>query len=81
MCRIAAGVVVKGAHYFVKKVAAGEGVSYGQRHHFDKAATVATVPLGYADGVPRRLSAVGGEVWLGTSLPNRRSRHDGPADG
>jgi alanine racemase len=50
---------------FVKKVAAGEGVSYGQRHHFDKATTVATVPLGYADGVPRRLSAVGGEVLIG----------------
>ena len=26
---------------------------------------VATVPLGYADGVPRRLSSAGGEVLLG----------------
>jgi len=50
---------------FVKKVASGEGISYGQRHHFEKATTVATVPLGYADGVPRRLSAVGGEVLIG----------------
>ncbi len=50
---------------FVKKVAAGVGISYGQRHHFEKATTVATVPLGYADGVPRRLSAVGGEVLIG----------------
>ncbi len=50
---------------FVKKVAAGEGISYGQRHHFEKATTVVTVPLGYADGVPRRLSAVGGEVLIG----------------
>lgn len=50
---------------FVKKVAAGDGISYGQRHHFEKATTVATVPLGYADGVPRRLSAVGGEVLIG----------------
>ena len=49
----------------MKKVAAGEGISYGQRHHFEKATTVATVPLGYADGVPRRLSAVGGEVLIG----------------
>ena len=56
---------LKGRITFVKKVAAGEGVSYGQRHHFDKATTVATVPLGYADGVPRRLSAVGGEVLVG----------------
>ncbi|MDP4977728.1 MAG: alanine racemase, partial [Ilumatobacteraceae bacterium] len=50
---------------FVKRVTAGEGVSYGQRHHFEKATAVATVPLGYADGVPRRLSAVGGEVLIG----------------
>jgi alanine racemase len=49
----------------VKRVSAGEGVSYGQRHHFEKATAVATVPLGYADGVPRRLSAVGGEVLIG----------------
>ena len=26
---------------------------------------VATVPIGYADGVPRRLSSVGGEVLIG----------------
>ena len=50
---------------FVKKVSAGDGVSYGQRHHFVNATTVATVPLGYADGVPRRLSSVGGEVLIG----------------
>ena len=50
---------------FVKKVAAGDGISYGQRHHFDRATTIATVPLGYADGVPRRLSSVGGEVLIG----------------
>jgi alanine racemase len=50
---------------FVKRVSAGDGVSYGQRHHFEKATTVATVPLGYADGVPRRLSSVGGEVLIG----------------
>jgi alanine racemase len=28
----------------------------------DAETTIATVPIGYADGVPRRLSAVGGEV-------------------
>jgi alanine racemase len=50
---------------FVKRVSAGDGVSYGQRHHFEKATMVATVPLGYADGVPRRLSSVGGEVLIG----------------
>ena len=50
---------------FVKRVSAGEAVSYGHRHHFDRDTTVATVPIGYADGVPRRLSAVGGEVLVG----------------
>lgn len=48
----------------VKRVAAGERVSYGLRHEFGHDATVATVPLGYADGVPRRLSGVGGEVLI-----------------
>jgi len=49
----------------VQRVEAGEGVSYGLRHRFPRATTVATLPIGYADGVPRRLSAVGGEVLVG----------------
>jgi alanine racemase len=49
----------------VKRVAAGERISYGLRHRFDHDTVVATVPIGYADGVPRRLSAVGGEVLIG----------------
>ena len=47
---------------YVKPVAAGSHVSYGWRHEFDRDTTVATVPLGYADGVPRRLG----------TLPDRR---------
>ncbi len=50
---------------FVKQVRAGSRISYGLRHRFDRDTTVATVPIGYADGVPRRLSAVGGEVLIG----------------
>jgi alanine racemase len=50
---------------FVKRVAGGARISYGLRHRFDRAATVATVPLGYADGVPRRLATTGGEVLIG----------------
>ncbi len=46
----------------VKRVAAGEGISYGRRYRTASETTIATVPLGYADGVPRRLSATGGEV-------------------
>lgn len=49
----------------VKRLAAGERLSYGLRYRLEADSVVATVPLGYADGVPRRLSAVGGEVLLG----------------
>ena len=49
----------------VKPVPAGDGVSYGLRHTFDHDAVVATVPLGYADGVGRRLGLVGGHVLIG----------------
>jgi alanine racemase len=50
---------------FVKRVAAGTSISYGHRYTFPADTIVATVPIGYADGVPRRLSAVGGEVLVG----------------
>lgn len=49
----------------VKRVPAGEGISYGLRHVFDRESTVATVPVGYADGVTRRLGASGGEALVG----------------
>jgi alanine racemase len=49
----------------VRRVAAGEGISYGLRHRVAADTTIATVPVGYADGVPRRLSAAGGEVLIG----------------
>lgn len=50
---------------YVKRVNAGEGVSYGLRHRFDRATTVATVPIGYADGVPRHAGLTGGTVLIG----------------
>jgi alanine racemase len=49
----------------VKRVDAGEAVSYGLRYRLDRTSHIVTVPIGYADGVPRRLSAVGGEVLIG----------------
>lgn len=49
----------------VKPVRAGEGISYGQRHTFASDTLVAVVPIGYADGVPRALSAAGGQVLIG----------------
>lgn len=50
---------------FVRRVDAGEGVSYGLRYAPDRPTTIATVPLGYADGVTRRLGRTGGEVLIG----------------
>jgi alanine racemase len=47
---------------FVKTVAAGEGISYGHRHRLARDSTVATVPIGYADGVFRSLPLAGQEV-------------------
>ncbi len=40
----------------VKHVAAGEGVSYGHAWVAETDTTLALVPIGYADGVPRRLN-------------------------
>lgn len=50
---------------FVKSVAAGDGVSYGLRHVVERATRLATLPVGYADGVPRRLGLLGQEVLIG----------------
>jgi alanine racemase len=50
---------------FVKTVEAGEGLSYGLHYRLAEPSVVATVPVGYADGVPRRLFQVGGEVLVG----------------
>jgi alanine racemase len=53
----------------VKRVVPATHVSYGWRHRFERATTVATVPIGYADGVPRRLGTLsdrpGMEVLIG----------------
>ena len=40
----------------VKTIPAGEGISYGLTYITDKETEVATLPLGYADGIPRLLS-------------------------
>lgn len=42
-----------------KRVAAGTGVSYGHDYVTDRETTLALVPLGYADGIPRHASSRG----------------------
>ncbi len=53
---------------YVKQVRAGSRISYGRRYQFASDTTVATIPIGYADGVSRRLSSAtdrrGGEVLI-----------------
>jgi len=43
----------------VKRMPAGTGVSYGHRYRTARETTLALVPLGYAEGVPRHASGVG----------------------
>lgn len=50
---------------YAKEVAAGEGLSYGLQYRLSVSSVIATVPVGYGDGAPRRLSQVGGEVLIG----------------
>ena len=52
-------MTVRGAAANVKRVRAGEGVSYGHEYVTDRPTTLVLVPLGYADGVPRHASNVG----------------------
>jgi len=53
----------------VKRLVAGEAISYGHRYRLERDAWVATVPVGYADGYPRQLTNLG-EVLIG----GRRAR-------
>ncbi len=46
---------------YVKMARSGSRISYGRRYQFSRDTTVATIPLGYADGVPRRLSSTSGQ--------------------
>jgi alanine racemase len=50
---------------YIRPLEARERPSYGRRRPLPERSMVATVPLGYADGVPRRLFDTGGEVLIG----------------
>lgn len=57
-------MTLRGTVALTKRVPAGHGVSYGLTYRTTAETTLALVPLGYADGIPRAASSVG-EVWLG----------------
>lgn len=55
---------------FVQRVAEGEAVSYGLRRPLETASNIATLPIGYADGLPRLLFDNGAEFLVrGTRVP------------
>jgi len=61
--RPAMRIVSRVAH--LQRLPAGARPSYARRRPLPREATVATIPMGYADGVPRRLAEGGGGVLIG----------------
>lgn len=56
-------MTLRAAAASVKRVRAGEGVSYGHEYTTTRETTLVLVPLGYADGVPRHAGNAG-PVWV-----------------
>lgn len=52
---------------FTRRHPAGTRPSYGRSRPMPREGTVVTIPIGYADGIPRRLRDTGGEVLIGGS--------------
>ena len=52
-------MTLRGSIAAVRRVPAGQGVSYGYDYRTDRETTLALGPLGYADGVPRQASGSG----------------------
>ncbi|MEO3745601.1 alanine racemase [Plantactinospora sp. B5E13] len=57
-------MTVRSRVILTKRVPAGTGISYGHDYVAPAETTLALVPVGYADGVPRIVSGRG-EVWIG----------------
>jgi alanine racemase len=52
-------MTLRGSVVLAKRVPAGQGVSYGHAYTTERETTLALVPLGYGDGVPRAASGRG----------------------
>jgi alanine racemase len=65
VARLRPALALKTRVSHVKEVEAGERLSYGLRYRLTERSVVATLPLGYADGVARGLAAAGGTVLIG----------------
>ena len=62
-------MMLKARIVHLKKVPAGFKVSYGVTHETQKPTTIATVPVGYADGLNRLLSSRGQMLVHGQRVP------------
>ena len=63
---------------FTKIISAGEGVSYGLAWSAPKDTRIATVPMGYADGLRRNFGRQGGKVLIrGRKITHCREYHNG----
>ena len=60
---------LRGEIVSAKRVPAGSGVSYGHTYVTSQETTLALVPLGYADGIPRHASNAGPVSINGSTYP------------
>jgi alanine racemase len=63
--RLVPAMALKARVVAVRVLEAGERPSYGRLRALERRSLVATVPIGYADGVPRALFGAGYEVLIG----------------
>ncbi|MCL2111453.1 MAG: alanine racemase [Clostridiales bacterium] len=60
---------VKADIVYIKKVPAGFSVSYGRRFVTERESLIATLPIGYADGLPRATTGKGRALVRGRYVP------------
>ncbi|MCA0210246.1 MAG: alanine racemase [Proteobacteria bacterium] len=53
----------------IRTIAAGGAVGYGHSHHCERESRIATIGVGYADGLPRSLGNRGAAWYAGERLP------------
>ena len=69
MVSLKPAMALKARIIHLKKVPAGFKVSYGSTHQTQRPTTIATVPVGYADGLSRQLSNRGQMLVHGQRVP------------
>ena len=52
----------------IKKIKSGESIGYGRSQYFENGGTIAVIPIGYADGLNRRLSCGKGNALINGRL-------------